>query len=52
MKLAQIKPIREKHAKELEKFADMIGRAVINFQENDWTVLTIIVQKLLKKFLS
>jgi len=45
MKLAQIKPIREENAKELEKFADMLGQAMINFQENDRTLLTIIVEK-------
>ena len=30
-----MKPIREENAKELEKFADMLERAVINLQENN-----------------
>ena len=33
--LTKMKPIREKNAKELEKFADILERAVINLQENN-----------------
>ena len=33
--LTKMKPIREENAKELEKFPDMLERAVINLQENN-----------------
>ena len=33
--LIQMKPIREENANELEKFADILERAVINLQENN-----------------
>ena len=33
--LIKMKPISEENAKELEKFADMLERAVINLQENN-----------------
>ena len=54
-----MKPIREENAKELEKFADMLERAVINLQENNraaeleaGTLYTIILEKLREKLLS
>ena len=57
--LIKMKPIREENAKELEKFADMLDRAVINLQENNraadleaGTLYTIILEKLPEKLLS
>ena len=57
--LIKMKPIREENAKELERFADMLERAVINLQENDrvadleaGTLYTIILEKLPEKLLS
>ena len=57
--LTKMKPIREENAKELEKFADMLERAVINLQENNraadleaGTLYTIILEKLPEKLLS
>ena len=57
--LTKMKPIREKNAKELEKFADMLEQAVINLQENNpaadleaGTLYTIILEKLPEKLLS
>ena len=57
--LIKMKPIREENAKEFEKFADMLERAVINLQENDGaldleggTLYTIILEKLPEKILS
>ena len=54
-----MKPIREENAKELESFADMLERAVINLQENvraadleAGTLYTIILEKLPEKLLS
>ena len=54
-----MKPIREENAKELEKFADMLERSVINLQENNraadlkaGTLYTIILEKLPEKLLS
>ena len=54
-----MKPIREENAKELEKFADMLERAVINLQDNNraadleaGTLFTIILEKLPEKLLS
>ena len=32
--ITKMKPIREENAKEFEKFADMLERAIINLQEN------------------
>ena len=57
--LIKMKPIREENAKELEKFTDMLERAVINLQENDRapdsqavTLYTIILEKLPERLLS
>ena len=57
--LTKMKPIREENAKELETFADMLERAVINLQENNraadleaGTLYTIILEKLREKLLS
>ena len=57
--LIKLKPIGEENSKELEKFADMLKRAVINLQENNraadleaGTLYTIILEKLPKKLLS
>jgi len=57
--LIKMTPISEENAKELEKFADMLERAVINFQVNNraadleaGTLYTIILEKLLEKLLS
>ena len=53
-----MKPIREENAEELEKFADILERAVINLQENDraadldvGTLHTITLEKLPEKLL-
>lgn len=57
--LIKLKPIGEENSKELEKFADMLERAVINLQENNraadleaGTLYTIILEKLPEKLLS
>ena len=57
--LIKMKPIGEENAKELEKFADMLERAVINLQENNRVadleagiLYTIILEKLPEKLLS
>ena len=57
--LTKMKPIREENAKELEKFADMLERAVINLQDNNraadleaGTLYTIILEKLPENLLS
>jgi len=57
--LIKMKPIREENAKELERFADMLERAVINLKENNraadleaGTLYTIILEKLPEKLLS
>lgn len=54
-----MRPIREDNEKKLEKFADMLERAGINFQENGragdlqaGTLYTIILEKLPKKLLA
>ena len=57
--LLKMKPIQDGNAKELEKFADMLERAVINLQENDrksdlevGTLYTMILEKMPEKLLS
>ena len=57
--LTKMKPISDENAKELEKFADMLERAVINLQDNNrvvdleaGTLYTIILEKLPEKLLS
>ena len=57
--LLKMRPLREENPKELEKFADMLERAVINLQENNraadleaGTLYTIILEKLPEKLLA
>lgn len=58
-RVAENKAIRERSKKELENFADMLERAVINSQENDravdlqaGTLYTITLEKLPEKLLA
>lgn len=57
--LLKTKPLREQNAKELETFADMLERAVINLQETNreadleaGTINTIKLEKLPEKLLA